>query len=141
MSSNAEPIAQTTRLDQTGVSVGVRFTPIGFGRRISQYAYIPRRVTPYAGGGLNIGTYTFTQEGRFVDFVDRSIFSDVFESSGWTVGRYARGGLDLQVWRRLYLNVDARYTWLHSDLSGDFTGFDGIDLAGFRGATGISVVF
>jgi hypothetical protein len=39
------------------------------------------------------------------------------------------------------VKVDARYGWAHADLDSDFVGFHGIDLAGFRESTGISVVF
>lgn len=136
-----EPITQSTALNQTGFSVGLRFTPSGHGKRITRIAFVPRRLTPYAGGGLQFTYYDFLQRGNFVDFQDLSIFPDVFRSSGWTVGPFVRGGVDLQVWRRVYVNGDLRFSWLRSDLSRDFMGFDGIDLAGIRGATGISVKF
>jgi hypothetical protein len=141
ISSTGQPITQTTSLNQTGLSGGLRFTPAGLGRRVSRYAFIPRRFAPYAGGGLTVAFYRFSQQGQFVDFVDRSIFTDAFASDGWVTGPYVHGGLDLQLYRRLYLNVDARYVWLRADLDADFTGFDGIDLAGFRGATGFSLSF
>ena len=135
------PIAQTTKLDQSTIAVGVRFLPAGRGRDVSRYAFIPRRVTPYVGAGLNVVNYAFAQRGQFVDFVDLKIFNDAFTSNGWTGGPYTQIGADLQVWRRLFVNVDGRYVWGHSSLDSDFVGFHGIDLAGFRGSTGISVVF
>lgn len=141
IASNGQPIAQTTQLNQTGVSAGVRFTPGGRGRRISRFAFIPSRLTPYASAGLHAIRYEFSQTGQFVDFTDLSVFNDFFSSKGWTMGPYVRGGTDVLVWRHLSVGFDARYTWLQSDLSRDFTGFDGIDLAGFRGTTGISLVF
>lgn len=141
ISSTGQPITQDSKLDQSALTVGVRFTPAGHGQRISRFAFIPRRMTPYAGAGLQAMYYKFSQTGSFVDFVDRSIFQDVFRSSGWTFGPYVRGGVDLQVWRRLFVNADIRYAWLRSDLSRDFSGFDGIDLAGARAATGISLKF
>jgi hypothetical protein len=141
IASNGQPIAPTTRLDQTGVFTGVRFTPLGRGRRVSRYAFIPSRLTPYAGAGLHVINFDFSQSGQFVDFADLSVFNDYFVSKGWTTGPYVRGGVDILVWRSLLVGFDARYTWLHSDLSRDFIGFDGIDLAGFRGTTGISLVF
>ncbi|HUR32943.1 MAG TPA: hypothetical protein VM032_04055 [Vicinamibacterales bacterium] len=141
VASNAQPITQFTRLQQSALSVGVRATPFGRGRRISRYAFIPKRVVPYGGAGLAISHYDFSQRGQFVDFADLSIFNDRFVSNGWSVGPYVHGGADVQVWKRLSLTFDGRYTWLHSGLDADFSGFDGIDLAGFRGGTGISVVF
>ena len=142
ISSDGTPIAQRTKLDQTGLFVGVRFTPTAYGRRISRFAFIHDRVVPYLGGGLSASDYAFQQAGQFVDFITLAVFSDSFRTDGWAFGPYVRAGSDLQVWRRLYVNLDARYTWQHAPtLSSDFTGFDGIDLSGFRGTTGISVVF
>jgi hypothetical protein len=141
VASNSQPIAQATRLQQTTVSGGVRYSLLGRGRSISRYAFIPRRIVPYAGAGATVGFYSFAQRGQFVDFTDLSIFTDRFVSDGWTVGPYVHGGADVQVWKRLSVTFDARYTWLHADLDSDFGGFDGIDLAGFRGGTGISILF
>ncbi|MBM3771636.1 MAG: hypothetical protein FJW27_10215 [Acidimicrobiia bacterium] len=141
ISSTGSPITQTTKLVQNGFVIGLRYTPAGQGQRISRFAFIPRRMTPYVGAGLQAAYYSFAQNGNFVDFVDRSIFPDAFRSDGWAMGPYVRGGVDLQLWRRLYANGDIRYAWLRSDLSRDFVGFDGIDLAGARAATGISVKF
>lgn len=141
IASNSQPIEQFTGLRQTTVSGGLRYSPLGRGRSISRYAFIPRRVVPYAGAGATIAFYNFTQRGQFVDYADLSIFTDRFVSDGWGIGPYVHGGVDLQVWKRLFVTLDGRYTWLHSDLDADFSGFAGIDLAGFRGGTGISIVF
>jgi hypothetical protein len=135
------PIAQTTRLNQSTVAAGIRFLPTGRGREVSRYAFIPQRVTPYMGAGINVVYYTFEQQGQFVDFVDLKIFNDRFSSNGWAAGPYLQAGADLRVWRRLFVNANARYGWTHASLDPDFVGFHGIDLAGFRGSTGISVVF
>ena len=141
VASNAQPIEQQTRLSQSAVSIGMRFSPMGRGRTISRYAFIPRRIVPYAGAGMTVAYYDFSQRGQFVDFKDFSIFSDQFVSNGWSAGPYVHGGADVQIWKHLSLTVDGRYTWLHSGLDSDFAGFDGIDLAGFRGGSGISVTF
>lgn len=139
--SNGQPIAQTTQLLQKGVTLGLRYLPVGSGRRISRLAFIPRRVTPYAGGGIAATFYTFSQRGQFVDFADLAVFTDAFVSDGWTVGPFVHGGAEVQVWKRLYLSVDGRYGWQHGALDADFSGFDGIDLAGFRASTGIGIAF
>lgn len=141
VASNGQPIAQQSTLKQGALSAGVRFSPVGRGRSISRLAFIPRRVSPYVGGGATFQHYSFAQQGQFVDFNDQSIFTDTFASDGWTVGPFANGGVDVQVWRRLYVTVDGRYSWMHAGLGSDFSGFDGIDLAGFRLGSGISLVF
>lgn len=141
LASNGQPIAQTTRLEETGVTLGLRYLPLGSGRRISRLAFIPRRVTPYVGAGATVSLYNFSQRGQFVDPADRAVFTDAFTSDGWTLGPFVQGGAELQVWKRLYVSVDGRYGWLDGALDPDFSGFDGIDLAGFRASTGIGIAF
>lgn len=134
-------IAQTTEFDQATLGFGIRYLPLGRGQTISQYAFLPRRVTPFVGAGASVVHYNFQQSGEFVDFVDLSIFPHSFQSGGWSLGPHVDGGADLQIWRMFFLNVAARYAWAHSTLSRDFVGFEGIDLSGFKSSTGITVVF
>jgi hypothetical protein len=134
-------ITQTTQFDQAALGAGVRYLPLGRGQTISRYAFVPRRIVPFVGAGASFVHYTFQQRGEFVDFVDLSIFAHSFRSTGWSVGPHVDGGADLQIWRMFFLDVAARYTWAHSALSRDFEGFDGIDLAGFKSSTGITIVF
>ena len=141
VASNAQPITQSTKLKQTALSIGTRYSPIGRGLSISRFAFIPRRFTPYVGGGATFAYYQFSQQGQFVDANDLSIFTDRFVSDGWTAGPYVNGGADIQLWKRLYVSFEGRYSWLHSALDSDFSGFDGIDLAGFRASSGISIIF
>jgi hypothetical protein len=51
------------------------------------------------------------------------------------------GGVDVRVFRRLYLTVDGRYLWAAGDLGREWIDFDPIDLAGFRLSAGFNVVF
>jgi hypothetical protein len=51
------------------------------------------------------------------------------------------GGADLQIFRLMFLQLEARYLWSSGELGPDFIDFDPIDLAGFRTTAGISVVF
>ena len=134
-------IAQTTRLNQGTVAFGARYLPMGRGQSISRFAFLPRRVAPFAGAGLNLVKYELLQTGEFVDFVDLSIFNDSFRSAGWSLGRYADAGADIQIWRMFFLNGSVRYVWASSELSRDFVGFHGIDLSGFKSSTGVTVVF
>jgi hypothetical protein len=139
--SNDQPITQRNQFRQSGLSTGIRFMPGGRGHRISNYAFVPRRITPFGGAGMSVAYYSFSQQGQFVDYTDLAIFTDRFTSDGWSVGPYVQAGADVQAWKHLFITFDARYTWMHSGLDQDFTGFEGIDLAGFRGGTGISIVF
>jgi hypothetical protein len=134
-------ITQTTQFDQATLGVGVRYWPIGRGETISRFSYLPRRLAPFVGAGTSFVHYTFEQRGEFVDFVDLSIFNHSFQSAGWAIGPHVDGGADLQIWRMFFLDVAVRYAWAHSALGRDFEGFDGIDLAGFKSSTGLTIVF
>lgn len=140
IASNNQPIAQVTRLRQTSVQAGLRWSP-QVGQRISRLAFVPRRLLPYVGAGVATTYYSFTQVGQFVDPSTFAVFNDAFASSGWATGPYAGGGVDLQLYNGLYVSFDARYTWQRGTLGSDFTGFDGIDLAGLRTSSGIRVIF
>jgi hypothetical protein len=134
-------IQQSTQFGQGGIGVGIRYMPLGRGQTISRFAFVPRRVVPYVGAGLNFGHYNFAQHGEFVDFVDLSIFNSSFQSDGWAVGSQVEAGADLQIWRMLYFNAGIRYVWAHAKLSDDFVGFDGIDLSGLKTSSGLVIVF
>ncbi|MEW6320322.1 MAG: hypothetical protein AB1635_04455 [Acidobacteriota bacterium] len=135
------PIEQRTTLRTTAVTGSVRVALTPRGRAISRLAWVPRRVFAFAGAGGGAAYYRFNQTGSFVDFVDRSVFDDVFESQGWAPSAHAFGGADIQVFRKLFVTVEGRYTWASGTLSTDFIGFDPIDLSGFRLSGGINVVF
>ena len=114
------------------------------GRGVSRFAWIPARVTPYAGGGGGALWYELTQSGDFVDALappPQPVFSDVFQSKGWTPSAHAFGGVDIRFWRRWYMTFDGRYLWAAARLGRDFQGFDPIDLAGFRLSAGVNVLF
>lgn len=133
------PISQTTTFSQVNVSAGFKIALTSRGRQVSRYAFVPRTIVPYVGGGAGAFYYTFEQHGDFVDFVTFNIFNDTFTSKGWAPSGHVFGGADVRIWRGLFLNVDARYVWAHATLDSDFVGFDGIDLAGFRLSTGMNI--
>ena len=136
------PIVQTSRLLQTGITGGVRVALTPSGRNISEFAWIPARLIPYVGGGAGMVYYELKQRGDFVDIADFSVFSDVFESTGWAPAVYLNGGVDVQLLRRLYLAVDVKYQWAESDLNGrEWQNFEPLDLSGVRISTGINVLF
>ena len=139
VSDDRLPISQATSFDQVNLSGSLKIALLPRGRNISRYVWVPRKIVPYVGGGGGAFYYKFEQAGDFVDFRTFKIFKDTFTSEGWTASGHVFGGADIRIWRALFLNADARYVWAHAQLGTDFVGFDGIDLSGFRLATGLSV--
>jgi hypothetical protein len=135
------PITQTTRRQEDHVAATVRWSLLPAGRNISRFAWIPRRVTPFIGGGAGAVRYSFQQYGSFVDFQTSRVFNDQFASNGWAPSLHALAGADLRVYRKLYVSGEGRYTWSSGKLSEDFIGFEPIDLAGFRVGGSLKVVF
>lgn len=139
--NNRLPITQTTRLRELNLSGNVRFGLTERGREIGRFAWIPRRVVPYMGAGGGVLWFDVNQTGDFVDFLDLSIFTDVFRSAGWTPSAQVFGGVDVRLFKQFYLMFDGRYLWAAGDLGRDWIDFDPIDLAGFRLSGGINIVF
>jgi hypothetical protein len=139
--NNRLPIEQNTRVKHLNLSGSVKVPLLPRGREISQLAWIPRRIVPYAGAGAGMLWYEVDQNGDFVDFVDLSVFNDVFRSSGWTPSGHVFGGVDVRLIRRLYVTVDARYLWAAGDLGQEWINFDPIDLSGARVSAGVNLVF
>jgi hypothetical protein len=141
--NNRLPIEQTTSLKSLNLTGSIRFALVPRGREISRLAWVPRSVVPYVGAGGGMVWYRFQQDGDFIDALDPrlAVFSDTFTADGWTPSALVFGGVDVRVYRRLYLTLDGRYVWAAGDLGTDFENFDPIDLAGFRFGAGINVVF
>jgi hypothetical protein len=135
------PIEQETSLRQTNLTASLRMSLIPRGREVSRLAWVPSTVTPYIGVGGGMVWYELRQVGDFVDFVDLSVFPAQLTSRGWAPSAHVLGGVDVKVWRRVYVTMEGRYVWAHADLGEDFTGFDPIDLAGARATAGINIVF
>ena len=137
------PITQTTRLSELNLSGSVKVAVTPRGRDISSRAWIPAAVTPYVGAGAGFLKYEFLQFGDFID-VDSpamDIFTDTFRSSGWTPSAHAFGGVDVRVYKRLYLSGEGRYLWSSGTPDRDFIDFDAIDLAGFKATVGVHYMF
>lgn len=135
------PILQATELKKIPLTGNVKFYVTPRGLEISRFAYVPRSFAPYVGGGGGLLWYRFRQVGDFVDFEDLSIFSDAFNSDGWTPTFHVFGGVDIKLTPRLFLAVEASYDWAKSDMGDDFVDFDPIDLAGFAMTVGLQIVF
>ena len=135
------PITQDTRLSEVNLTGGLKLALTPKGRQIGRLAWIPRPITPYVGAGAGALWYRFEQQGDFVDFVDLSIFNSRFRSSGWTPSVHAFGGADVNVWKRVFLGLEARYVWADAELGRDFAGFEPIDLSGLKLSVGLNVAF
>jgi hypothetical protein len=137
------PITQTTRLTETNLSGSVKLAMTPRGREISSRAFVPAAVTPYVGAGAGMLRYEFLQFGDFIDVDSASsdIFSDTFRSSGWTPSAHLFGGVDVRVYKRLYLSGEGRYLWSSGTPDRDFIDFDPIDLAGFKATVGVHYMF
>jgi hypothetical protein len=135
------PIEQTTSLARVPLTAGARFYLASPGRSIGKYAWIPNKFVPYVGAGGGMMWYRLRQAGDFIDFQTTDVFSDEFQSSGWTGTAHAMAGADYSLSPRLALTGEARYTWAKTSLGTDFTGFDGIDLSDLAITLGLSVRF
>jgi hypothetical protein len=137
------PITQTTRLTEWNLAGSVKLAITPRGREISSRAFIPAAVTPYVGAGGGMLHYEFLQFGDFID-VDTAamdVFTDTFRSSGWTPSAHVFGGVDVRIYKRLYLSGEWRYLWSSGTLDRDFVDFAPIDLAGFKATAGLHYMF
>ncbi|HYB93330.1 MAG TPA: hypothetical protein VEC39_00055 [Vicinamibacterales bacterium] len=141
------PIQQTTELSEMNLAVSLKYSVLPRGRAVSRLAWIPNTVVPYIGAGAGYGRYNLRQNGDFADQGnpdvrgDETVFSDTFRSNGWAPLFQAFGGTDIQLYRRLVLSLEGRYTWKAADLSSDYVGYQPIDLGGFRFGAGVHVAF
>ena len=140
---NGLPITQETTLREMNLSGGIKYALTPRGREISSRAWIPSAFTPYVGAGGGILNYRFVQFGDFVDVetVNNSIFTATLRSDGWTPSAHVFGGVDVKVWKRLYLSGEGRYLWSRATPDRDFGTFDSIDLAGFKASAGLHYMF
>ncbi len=138
---NDLPIFQDTRLTIVPVTLSAKFHLAPRGREVSRHAFVPAKLRPYVGGGGGFVWYELEQVGDFVDFVDLSIFTSAFNSSGFGFAAQAFGGIEVSLTPRWFLTGEARYLWSEADLEGDFRGFEPIDLSGARITAGIGFLF
>ncbi len=138
---NDLPIEQSTTFTRVPITLGAKAYLLDRGRRISRFAWIPRKVSPYVGGGGGLVTYKFEQAGDFVDFDTLEIFSDRFSSSGTSPLAYLAAGVDVSIGPRWLVTTEGRYNWASAGMDRDFVGFDNIDLSGLRAQVGVSIRF
>ena len=63
------PIEQQTRMRETSLTGGLRFSLTERGREVGNFAWVPRTVVPYVGAGAGLVWFQVRQWGDFVDFV------------------------------------------------------------------------
>lgn len=112
-------IEQDLRLRIVPLTATVRVLP--FGRS--------RAVQPYFGGGLGVFNYRYSEVGDFVDFTDRSVFTDRFVAEGNETGAVVLAGIRFPIGDVWSLGGEVRYQNAKADLSTDFLGST-LDLSG-----------
>lgn len=138
---NGRPITQETNFRLFTATATLRYYPLKMGETVGSYAWIPRRVLPYLGGGGGFTHYTFSQTGDFVDMQTFDIFYASLKSNGSVPTLFAVSGVDFGLTPAVFINVEARYSFAKADLSRDFSGFDPIDLNNLRVSGGINIRF
>jgi hypothetical protein len=133
------PIRQTTTFKRVPVTANLRAYLVPRGREIGRLAWIPSNVVPWIGAGGGFMWYQFKQQGDFVDLSNLNIYSDSFDSNGWTPTLQGMGGVDINLSTRLAFTADLRYNWARATLSQDFVGYNKIDLSGVSTALGFTV--
>ena len=135
------PIEQTTTFVRRPVNLSARYFLWDRGRRVSQFAWVPRDWVPYVGAGVGYTWYEFLQSGDFVDFDTLEIFSDRLRSKGSSFTGQVLAGAQYSLNAQFILTGEARYRFGSVEMGRDFVGFDDIDLSGFHVTMGVGVRF
>ncbi|MDT8340912.1 MAG: hypothetical protein RQ751_05310 [Longimicrobiales bacterium] len=139
--NNDLPIQQTTAFTRQPLNLSLRYFLMDRGTQVSRFAWVPRDVAPYVGGGVGVTWYEFEQEGDFIDFDTFEVFSDRLVSDGSTATAHLLAGLQYSLAAQVVLTGEGRYRFGSGELDRDFVGFDDLDLSGFDFVIGIGVRF
>lgn len=137
--NNDAPIEQVTSFRRFPVTLSVKQYLNSTGRAIGKFAWIPTRAAAYIGAGGGLEYYRFNQHGDFIDFDTMNVFTDQFESDGWTPVAHAFAGFDYTLSPRFAVTTEGRYVWSHAQLSSDFSNFKPLDLSGFATTIGFTI--
>jgi hypothetical protein len=137
--NNNQPIQQTTTFVRVPLTASLKAYLAGPGRSIGRFAWIPARYAPYIGAGGGVMWYRFHQDGDFIDFTTKRVFTDSFNSSGWAPTAQGFVGTDVTLNPRLALTGELRYQWAKATLGQDFVGFSRIDLSGLSVTGGVMI--
>ena len=129
-------IEQDFKLRVTPITTAARFFP--FGQRSA--------IQPYAGAGVGLFNWRYSEVGEFVDFSSRTlaldIFRDQFVADGNDVGAVYLGGVRVLVGSRFAVGVEVRYQDVQGVVGID-QGFleERIDLGGLTTSFTFNVLF
>jgi hypothetical protein len=121
--NNGREIEQELRLRRVPIDLTLRVTPLGPSSPVQLYA----------GGGITLISWRYTESGDFIDFNDNGVvFSDEFEASGTEPGAVFLGGVRFQG-RKLTGGFELRYHKADADFDADDDEFAAprIDLGGW----------
>lgn len=136
------PIEQDTYFQRVPVTLGLKWYPSDRGRSVGRFAWIPKDWNPYLGAAAGATWYRFQQEGEFVDFETLDVFFSEFENDGSATTAQLYGGVDYSLAPHFLLTMEGRYSWAESvEMTGDFVGFEPMDLSGFQATIGFSARF
>ncbi len=131
--SDGSEIEQDLKLRVVPVTATVKFLP--FGR--------PGDFQPYAGGGIALLNWKYSEVGEFVDFSDGAIFRDRYTASGSTIAPIAFGGVRVPISGDVFaFNGELRWQGGKGDLPSD-SGLltDTIDLGGISVIGSVQIRF
>jgi len=134
------PIEQVTKLRRAAFNIVARAYPFGRGDALAQYAWVPKRFTPFVGGGGGVLWYRLNQRGDFVDEDTFDIFDNEYESNGSALAGVLLAGADYWVTPAIAVTGEGRYTFAADEPGGDFQ-YSSIDLSGMQFTAGISFRF
>jgi hypothetical protein len=132
----------------TAASVG-RTRPASAGGEVRQHtsldltsvwrAAAEDRARLVLGAGAGSAHYRLRQWGEFVDEARQVTYPDELRSAGRGAFGYASAAAEVSVRRWLTLSAQARRHAGSASMSGDFAGFDRLDLGGIRLGVGLRV--
>jgi hypothetical protein len=135
------PILQTTEFRQIPLAVSTKLYPLARGRSLGRFAWIPRTVAPFVGGGIGLMNYRYEQSGEFVDEETLDIYVDRFVTDKQGFLARAAAGVNVSLGKQFLFTAESRYTWASADVGGSFTRYDTIDLDGLQVIGGIGIRF
>lgn len=130
--SDGSEIEQDLKLRIVPVTATVKFLP--FGR--------PGDFQPYAGGGIALLNWKYSEVGEFVDFSDGAIFRDTYVASGNTVAPLVFGGVRVPIDGDVFaFNGEIRWQGGKGDTRDTGLLADEIDLGGISAIASFQIRF